>query len=843
MSAAARSLPPTHPEERNQAMHSRNHSPASWRGLIALAVLLLALSGCDGGMDTVANPGGGGNNAVGAYTGPAPATSDVQAFKLNVWDNLVATNRCGSCHGAGGQPPLFVRNDDVNLAYAEANPLVDLEQPALSRLSTKLSEGHNCWLASNAACADVVAAYIEAWAGGAASGGRAIQLVPPPIRDPGASRAFPADSGLFAATVWPVLTQHCADCHAPSAPTPQAPFFAASDVDAAYEAARSKIDLGTPGGSRLVLKLSEGFHNCWSSCDSDAATMQAAIQAMADQIPATELDDELVYSKSLRLVDGVVASGGSRYENNQIALYEFKTGEGNIAYDTSGIEPALNLTLSGAYSWVGGWGVEFAGGKAQGTTNASRKLHSLITATGEYSIEAWTVPGNVVQDGPARIVSYSGGTAARNFTMGQTEYNYDFMHRSSTTDGNGAPTLSTADADQRLQATLQHVVMTFDPAGGRRIYVNGVHTGDLDPAAGGTLGDWDDSFAFVLGNEASGDRPWSGALRLVAIHNRALTVDQIVQNLAAGVGEKFFLLFSLSDLIDVPQSYVMFEVSQFDSYSYLFHSPTFISLDPEAEPDGIAVAGIRIGINGKEAAIGQSFSTLDTEVSGSLYSPAAGQLLSPLGAVIPLEQGPEFDEFFLTFERLGEHTHVVTPPAFIQPGPPAILAPVSDIGVRTFDRINHTMAAVTGVSPMHGGVRDTFETVKQQLPTVESIEGFLSAHQMAIAQLAIEYCDALVDNEGAISRTAYFPGFDFSATPSSAFADRNLVIDPLLSRMMGTGLNSQPDPVDVRTELNGLLDRLLGCPVGECGNDQVRTRAIVKASCAAVLGSAVMLVQ
>lgn len=821
-------------------MHSRNHS-SMLGGLIALALVLITLTGCDGGMETVTNPGGGGGTVVGTYTGPAPATSDVQAFKLNVWDNLVATNRCGSCHGSGGQPPLFVRSDDVNLAYAEANPLVDLDQPALSRLSTKLAEGHNCWLASAPACADVVAAYIEAWAGGAAGGGRAIQLVAPPLRDPGTSRAFPADAGLFAATVWPLLTQRCADCHAPSAPTPQAPFFAAGDASAAYDAVRSKIDLGTPGRSRLVLKLSEGLHNCWSSCDSDAATMEAAIQAMANQIPATELDEDLVYSKSLRLVDGVVASGGSRYESNQIALYEFKTGEGSIAYDTSGVEPALNLTLSGNYAWVGGWGVEFAGGKAQGTTNASRKLHSLITATGEYSIEAWTVPGNVVQEGPARIVSYSGGTAARNFTMGQTKYSYDFMHRSSSTDGNGAPMLSTPDADQRLQATLQHVVMTFDPANGRRIYINGVYSGDLDPVAGGTLGDWDDSFAFVLGNEASGDRPWAGALRLVAIHNRALTAGQIEQNFSAGVGEKFFLLFSLSALIDVPQSYVMFEVSQFDNYSYLFHSPTFISLDPEARPDGIAIAGMRIGINGKEAALGQSFSTLDTEISAGLYSAAAGQLLSPLGALVPLEQGPEFDEFFLTFERLGQHTHVVTPPAFIQPGPPAILAPVSDIGLRTFDRINHTMATVTGVSPTQSSVRDTFEIVKQQLPTVESIEGFLSAHQMAVSQLAIEYCNALVENGGAISRSAYFPGFDFDAAPAAAFGNRNLVIDPLLNRMMGTGLSSQPDAADVRNELNGLIDRLLSCAT--CTNNAVRARAIVKASCAAVLGSAVMLVQ
>ena len=159
------------------------------------------------------------------------------------------------------------------------------------------------------------------------------------------------------------------------------------------------------------------------------------------------------------------------------------------------------------------------------------------------------MPGNVTQE-DARIVSYSGSTTARNFTMGQTLYNYDFFGRSTATGANGAPQLSTADDDERLQASLQHVVMTFDPVNGRRIYVNGEFTGDLDGAGGGTLGDWDNSFAFVLGNEVSNNRQWQGVIRLVAIHNRALNLQQIQQNFEAGVGEKFFLLFGVEHIIE-----------------------------------------------------------------------------------------------------------------------------------------------------------------------------------------------------------------------------------------------------------------------------------------------------
>jgi hypothetical protein len=587
-----------------------------------------------------------------------------------------------------------------------------------------------------------------------------------------------------------------------------------------------------------VVRLRDEFHNCWNDCQSNAAEMQAAIAAFAAQVPVTSVDPALVLSKALTLYDGIVASGGNRYDAAAIALYQFKTGRGTVAYDTSGVEPALNLTLSGDVSWLGGWGINIANGKAQGSTTASRKLHDLIRATGEYSIEAWVVPANVTQE-DARIVSYSGGTSVRNFTLGQTLYSYDFYGRSSRTGPNGDPQLSTAAADEDLQATLQHVVATFDPVNGRRIYVNGVFTGDAD-SGGGTLGDWDDTFAFVLGNEVSGSRQWQGQVRFAAVHNRALTPAQVQQNFSAGVGEKFFLLFSISHLVDVPQAYILFEVSQFDSYSYLFDRPTFISLDPDARPGDIAIRGLRIGMNGTELPVGQTYRTLDARVRDEGYTPA-GQRLSSLGAVVPLERGPDTDEFFLTFEVLGSHSNVRTEPVPLTPAPPPDVPRPPDIGLRVFDEINATMAEVTGVSPMAPEVRQTFQTVRQQLPTVENIEGFLAAHQVAIAQLSIEYCNALVDDTGL--RASYFPGFDFSAPAGTAFAtqaQRNLVLDPLLARVLGQDLASQPDPADVRTELGSLMTRLSACGAS-CPAE--RTPTIVKSVCAALLGSAVMAIQ
>ncbi len=162
------------------------------RHLLA-AALLATLAACTGGAATTVNP----NTTpptVADYTGPAPATADVQSFRLNLWDNIKANNRCGGCHNATGQTPRFARNDDVNLAFADANTVVNLTQPDQSRMVVKVGGGHNCWLSSNQACADILTTWIRNWAGSAAGGGTQIQLQAPADISVGSSRSFPAAS-------------------------------------------------------------------------------------------------------------------------------------------------------------------------------------------------------------------------------------------------------------------------------------------------------------------------------------------------------------------------------------------------------------------------------------------------------------------------------------------------------------------------------------------------------------------------------------------------------------------------------------------------------------------------
>jgi hypothetical protein len=232
-------------------------------------------------------------------------------------------------------------------------------------------------------------------------------------------------------------------------------------------------------------------------------------------------------------------------------------------------------------------------------------------------------------------------------------------------------------------------------------------------------------------------------------------------------------------------------------------------------------------------------------------------VIADLGAVLPLEKGPNSDEFFLTFDTIGSNTFNRPPPVTPPPPPPTDLPPVSAIGVRTFDRISASMAAITNVSENSGpvgagdaGIQATFGGIRQSLPAIPDIKAVLASHQVAIAQLAIEFCNALI--EDPTKRSAMFPGFDFTAVPSTVYpASENLLFNPLLDRVLGvTQLANQPDKNTVRTELHNMVNGYSGDAtrpglLNSAGvtNDQVRTRAIAKAVCSSVVGSAPMLVQ
>ncbi len=823
--------------------------------LTAATGLLLsaALAGCGpSGPATQVNQPTGTAPSVSTYTGPAPSSKDVQAFQVSLWNNIRSPDRCGGCHHEGGQSPMFARSDDVNLAYQAALPLVNTSQPGESTLVVRVGSGHNCWVASAQACADTMLTWIQNWIGGGAGAAEKIQLVPPPDQSVGGTKTFPSDPTNFESLLWtPILRQFCWQCHDPNSATPQAPYFASSDPNQAYLEAQSKINLDDPAASRFVERLATESHHCWATtpggapdCPGSAARMLAAITAYANTIPATSVPSSWVISKALMLKQGIIASGGSRYDADTIAKYEFKEGTGSIAYDTSGVSPESDLTVSGNVTWDQAWGVIFGqGSRAQALTTTSQKIANLVQTTGEYSIEVWASPANITQT-KANIVSYSGSDTTRDVTLGQDAVQYQAQTRSDKTDTNGNPPLLTSLTGAFAQAALQHIVLTYDPVNGQKVYVNGQFTGDVDPSGGGSLANWDNTFALVLGNETTGDRQWLGEIRFLAIHDSALTAAQVQQNFSAGVGQKYYLLFDVSGIVGIPQSYIMMTAAQYDNYSYLFYDPTFISLTANAQPQNIPIKGIRIGINGQIPTVGQSFSTVNTTIGGSAYTAASGQLLSSVGAVIGLDTGVTSDMIFLSFEQLGNQTNVYVDPA-VPPNPPAAdNTPQPDLGVHTYAEVNASMSAVTGVPTTDSVVAALYASEEQSLPAVPQISAYTASEQTAVSQLAGAYCSELVSNQQY--RDAFFGnGLDATLTSSSASffgtsgtnGNQSLVITPLVTAL---AVGATVDPTyatALQNELSALLDRIPSL------SSTASVATATQAACQAALGSAALMLK
>ena len=641
----------------------------------------------------------------------------------------------------------------------------------------------------------------------------------------------------FAQTVYPLVRGdgQCFACH--SGNGPGRPDFAHPDVTAAFNEVmdNQKVDLNTPDKSRLVQRLAVDSHNCWSGaagCADNAQTMQRAIEDWAALIEDSGLVPQRIASATASLSDG--AQGGpARVDDNVIALYAFTEGSGDVARDTSGVGMPMDLTLTGM-EWVEGGGIRNVSGKAQASADASRKLFDLIAeGNDEYTIEAWIIPDNVAQNGPARIVSYSRDTGNRNFTMGQVDIYYDFRNRSADLTGNnGTPSLST-EPTPSVATELQHVVFTVDQTSGRKIYLNGEFLGFMDGLPAGQL-DWNSGYNFVLGNEVTDNRLWQGVFKAVAIHSSALTDAQVKQNFDAGTGTKAVLRFDVSQIVQAP-AHIEMEVSELDGFSYLFGKPTFVG-----DVTGVPVKDIRIAVNNTVPVAGQAFRNVNVMVDSSQ------QELSRLGSVIRKDEGPENDMFFPTFGTLADRSVAIPEAAPRAPSVNENVEPSPDLGLRTFSQINDTMAALTGVDPNRGNIRSIYADLRQALPATPDLRTFVGAHQVGISKLALEYCDTLVESQNL--RNGFFGNFPFGSAVSVALNQqgKNQIVNRLYDNMVGVNLATQPDPNLTKAELMTLVNSLTaGCNTtnandATCGAE--RTRTVAKASCAATLASAAMLI-
>ncbi|MBK7949438.1 MAG: LamG domain-containing protein [Deltaproteobacteria bacterium] len=655
----------------------------------------------------------------------------------------------------------------------------------------------------------------------------------------------------FQATVYPLLDQYCVDCHGGSGPG--APQIAHPDPATAWSAVvdSQKVNFSDPSASRLVRRLAVDFHFCWSDCATNASEMLAQIEAWQQAIEDAGgttggVDVDGLQSVTRMMSNGVEEVGAERYDTGIIARWDFKEQTGNTAFDTSGVAPAMDLTLEGP-TLMSAYGIDVAEGRAIASAVASRKLYDRLAAQGtgtqSYTVETWISNLNTTQEGPARIITYSANSGSRNFMLGQVQYQYMVRNRAYTqeSNGNGGPNLETYDVDQDAQATLQHVVITYDQLAGRKIFVDGLWTEDLDPIAAGRLWNWSPNHRLVMGNDVSNDRPWLGQIRFAAIYDRPLSPDQVKKNYEAGIGKRITLSFDVSEWTG-GSSRIEFSVTELDRYSYLFCSPTFVT--DVASP--IRVQNMRVSLNGIIPVAGQGFVNMNALVT------SGRQLLSRQCTIVGGLVDADTDVFQLHFEQLGIFQDPVPTPTPPTPGAENFGDPEPTVGVRNFARVNASMATLTNVNPQSAEVEATFEELVQQLPGGPDIRSFVSANQVGVAKLGVEYCDALVGGENAGSQTLrnqFFSGastFGWNQPPATAFANPanvDMITDPLLDKIVGAGLRGTVGGNPARDQVEAMLDQLIVDLSATCGGggqpacDGVYTKNIVKGLCTAVVSS------
>ncbi len=659
----------------------------------------------------------------------------------------------------------------------------------------------------------------------------------------------------FESTLYPIVTSSCGGgCHDTGA---DAPFmFAHPDAGSAWSAATQfqKVNLNDPPDSAVVRKMWAG-HNCAPDCQALGDEMTTQIEAWRDIIAeATTTGPQVsvsgILSNEVSYISGEELKLGERYRKNMIAFYDFTEGVGDVAHDTSGVGPAMDLKLTNT-EWMGSYGIEMTESHARADKADSLKLYEMIAKPGygsqQFTFEAWVNNANITQE-RAHIINYTRSKWLQNFSLKQHEYLYAFRNRSMApgSEPDGRVALVTKDRD--AQESLQHIVITYDPVRGRRIYIDSQFTGDVDPLGGARLWEWQDDYQFSLGVDGTGSKGfWRGQFRMLAVYNQALTDGQIRQNFLAGVGKSLRLTFSLNQWTG-DDTEVQFEVSEFDSQSYLLCQPTFVG----SNLDGLHLKNMRIAINpattSAPPSTGQAFVKLDMMLTG------ASQQVSRNCTMIAKDKGPSSDSFVLVFEELAYFQDLITPIVYTYKVTDTDPSPGSAVGVRDFSAINATMQDMMGVDPLlpravNPGIVDPIQTIYEelrgQLPPTSDPMAFVPAHQVGITRLAFEYCTEMVDDT-FVRQAVFGAGFDsfFNSDVATSYgnvADTTLVVETLTDMMLNSPqLDDQPIRADVISTLEALAaDLRTNC--GVCDAD--RTRSITKGLCTAVLASAAVLVQ
>lgn len=351
----------------------------------------------------------------------------------------------------------------------------------------------------------------------------------------------------FEATVYPLTRANCVACH-----NAQAPAHASSDVDTAHDAAYSKVNFANIPNSRLVRKLRDENHNCWSNCADNADEMQtavedwyAAIQAAEDENPTTPIAPPpgvLLKTSQTMTIAQELANMANPLKSNTVAL---NVGAamltGTMQVGTDGFGEFLQVPDNGQNLT-----------RANNDPNAGIALMNMrlpaTPAATNYRIWGYVLaPDNNSNAFHAGIAptgtptAYIGGL--RNWTI-------------------------TANANPRWQLLNQNFLI---------------------PAAGG-------NYTLTLREQRDGTKIY----RIFVTADAAFNGDDVASFLGVT------LSFDISSIVNSPNVRFLVDVSDYDMYTYLLSRPRIVT-----PTQNIRVKNVRLMVNNAWSPQNSTYTTVD----------------------------------------------------------------------------------------------------------------------------------------------------------------------------------------------------------------------------------------
>jgi len=238
----------------------------------------------------------------------------------------------------------------------------------------------------------------------------------------------------------------------------------------------------------------------------------------------------------------ILAALPLRTPGGLLALYLFDEGKGQVVHDTARNGPALDLRIEtpGAVRWLPG--ALQVHSPAVIASRPAAKVAEACRRSNEATLELWIRPArtsSLAPPHPGRIAGFSGDLFNRNLSLEQgtppplsADTSFNLRLRTSSTNDNGYPPLFRTPAGS-ARTELTHLVATRSAAGTAALYVDGAPQGESRGFAG-PLANWSPAFPLVLADEQGGGRPWIGEYLLLAVYDRALSADEVLQHFGAG---------------------------------------------------------------------------------------------------------------------------------------------------------------------------------------------------------------------------------------------------------------------------------------------------------------------